>query len=260
VKEVCFEGVLDGELGEEGDANADFDEFAHGFGAAHFHNDTRREAGFGEAFINDLSGDGVGVKEDEGFLHDFLKGDAFAFGKGVVCTDDQGHGVVIEREGFDARVFERERDDGEFGAVHEEVVDKVTGWGDLDGEGDLGMLVHVGFEDVGEKVGDGGINGTELESFAGEDVAAEQTVGGFVYEVLNLHGVGDKGAAFEGEIDVTASSVKEFDTEGFFEFGDAAAYSGLGDVHISGGLAEAARLSDGEEVAEMVEVHRQVKR
>ncbi len=116
------------------------------------------------------------MKEDEGVLYDFLEGDAFAGGEGVVCADDKGHGVVVEGDGFDAGVVKGEGDDGEFGAVHEEVFDEVARWGYLDGEGDLGVVVHVGFEDVGEEVGDGGIDGAKLESFAGEDVVAEQTV------------------------------------------------------------------------------------
>ncbi len=64
-----------------------------------------------------------------------------------------------------------------------------------------------------------------------------------------MHGVWDEGAAFECEVYVAAASVEEFDAECFFKLGNATAYGGLGDVLVAGGLAEAAGLGDGEEVA-----------
>ena len=178
-----------------------------------------------------------------------------ASGQPVAGAGHERHLVPDEGERRNARVLERQGDDGELRAVHQQVLDEVARRGDLGRQLDPGMGFPVGLQDLGKQVDDRRVDGAEAEPLLREGVPLAHPLDRFVDEVFYLQRVGQQGPALQGEIDSTPRAVEQPRPEKSFQLGDPAADGRLGDAEVPGRPGETACPGDRQEIAEVVEVH-----
>ena len=174
--------------GENGNAEADFHEFFHGFDVAHFEAGFELEFVAAEVFLDEAKGVGTAGVEDDVLLAEF-GADGFAFeGPGMLRSDEEDE--FIPEEAFE----------GEAG----------IGFGlDAESEVDLVLLEHLeGLRGIGREDGELGTweRGGELAEDGGKNVLAnrgagpeaEAFVGPLLHVSESLAGLGHLAEGFLG--------------------------------------------------------------
>ncbi len=196
------------------------------------------------------------AQHDERFAAKVFEGERFCAGAGMVFGQHGEERLGAEREQFKLLVAQRQSEDGQVDGEVAQAFDEYRG-GLFD---DAELCLRIFFCEGG------GVARHEVRRDGGNDAGcyASANVGALVFYAgaRGFHlmqdgaGVGQEGASRLSEPDTAAEPIEKLRAEIFFELEHLLGERRLRDVAALGGAAEAARFSDGADVTELVEFHR----
>lgn len=243
----------EGEVGQQGDAEAGFHEGADGVEFAGFAGDLGFKAGAAAGVDGDVAG--AAFVEDEGVIAEVHQADGI-FATGHFFADKEIEGFADEAVDIELAVVGGELEEAEVGDAGGDGFGDAGGAVLQKGQFDVGIFGAVFLDDGREPAADEGGDGAEGEAAAFDFVYIDDVLLGLTGQVENQIGAVMK--EFAGGCQTGAATVadEELRFEVAFQFLDLFAQGSLGEVKGAGGLGEVAMASDGEEVFELVEFHR----
>lgn len=223
------------------------------FGESGFVAEGREEGGNGGLVLGEI---GAAVA-DEGFTDQLAQGEAFLPGQGVAGGDGDAEGVAIDLVKAQAAelALARAGGEGDVETVFAEAGEHFGSGEIVQEDADLGHGGLIAAEDAGEDLdGEGwGVADVEFAGFSpGEGADGGHGLIGAGEDGL---GFGDEKATSLGETDGLRTALEKRDAEVILEIAHLTADGGLSDVQAGGGAGDILLFGDGDEVAEVAELH-----
>src|SRR5947207_4211115 len=113
------------------------------------------------------------------------------------------------------------------------------------------MRRKITAEDLGKQINDGRIDGAELKAFAFDRLTLGQAIADLVDQILNSNRIVEQRSSLDRHFHLTATSVKEPNSQLGFQFRNAIADRWLSDMHRIGGAGKGAQFRDSQQVAKI---------